>query len=242
MILLDDRVGSKELMRFFPPGRAQLSRLQFGDAMFLGNGPEGLPIHVGIERKALSDMLCSIVDGRFAGHQLPGLLRDYHTVYLIVEGQYRADPETGVLQVPSGRGWNAASFGAKRWMYRDFDGFLTTMEMRYGVKIRRTYNQAETARCIQSLHHWFTDKTFEEHRSGCAFDYSNEPVLLPASLLRRMAAQLKGIGWKRAQAVESHFSSVIDMVLAPVEEWRKVEMIGKKVANDVVEEIWRRKR
>jgi ERCC4-type nuclease len=242
MILLDDRVGSRELMRFFTPQQAKLSRLQFGDAMFLGNGPEGVPLMIGVERKALADMLCSMVDGRFAGHQLPGLLRDYHRVYLVVEGRYRPDPQTGVLQVPGKSGWRSAEFGAKRWMYRDLDGFLTTMENRYNVHVRRTYDQNETARCISNLHHWWTDKTFDEHRSGCAFDYSGEPPLLPTSLLRRMAAQLKGVGWKRAQAVEQHYTSVVDMILAPVEEWRKITGIGKGIAAGVVEEIWKQKR
>ena len=137
--------------------------------------------------------------------------------------------------------WVDADFGAKRWMHRDLNGFLTTMEMHYGLKIRRTYDRCETARVIQDLCHWWQDKSYEEHKSGCAFDFSGEPTLLPATLLRRIAAQLKGIGWKRAQAVEQHFTSVVDMILAPVEEWRRIPGVGPKVATGVVQEIWKQK-
>lgn len=242
MVYVDSRVGSREVMRYLPVGVAQMTKLPFGDAMFLGNGKDDIPVHVGVEIKALGDMLKSIVDGRFAGHQLPGLLRDYHVVYLIIEGKYRPDPDTGLLQVPGpGHRWVEAEYGAKRWMHRDLDGFLTTMEMRYGIKTRRSFDRKESAQIIANLYHWWTDKTYEEHKSGCAFDYSGEPTLLPTSLLRRVAAQLKGIGWKRAQSVEQHFTSVVDMILAPTEEWMRIPGIGFKVARDVVEEIWRQK-
>ena len=240
MILVDDRVGSRELMRYLPPQLAELTRLQFGDAMFLGNGPDG-PLHIGVEVKAIGDMLKSIVDGRFAGHQLPGLLRDFHVVYLIVEGKYRPQKDTGLLQIPWRSTWVDADFGAKRWMHRDLDGFLTTMEMKFAIKIRRTYDRIESARVIQDLHHWWTDKEWEEHHSGHAFDISQQPVLLPASVMCRIAAQLKGIGWTRAHAVEKHFASVIDMILAPEHEWRRVPGVGKKVAAGVVDEIWRQR-
>jgi ERCC4-type nuclease len=121
------------------------------------------------------------------------------------------------------------------------EGFLTSMEMCFPVHVRRSFDRAESAAIIRGLHHWFTDKTFEEHRSGCAFDYSGEPVLHRPTLLRRIAAQLKGIGWKRSQAVERHFSSVPDMILAPEEEWRRIPGVGKTIAKDVVADIWRHK-
>jgi len=240
VIFVDDRVGSRELMRYLPPQLASLTRLQFGDAMWLGNGPDG-PLHIGVEIKAIGDMLKSIVDGRFAGHQLPGLLRDFHVVYLIVEGKYRPQKDTGLLQIPWRSTWVDADFGAKRWMHRDLDGFLSTMEMKFAIKIRRTYDRIESARVIQDLHHWWTDKEWEEHHSGHAFDISQQPVLLPASVMCRIAAQLRGIGWKRAHAVEKHFTSVIDMILAPEHEWQRVSGVGKKIAAGVVEEIWKHK-
>lgn len=239
MLFVDDRTGSKELMRYLPPQLAQLSRLQFGDACWLGNGPEGVPVHIGVEVKAIGDMLKSIVDGRFSGHQLPGLLRDYHVVYLILEGKYRPARETGLIEIPWRNTWVAADFGARPWMHRDLDGFLTTLEMKYGLKLRKTYDRIETARVIQDLYHWWKDKEWDEHMSGHAFDISQEPVLLPASLLTRIAAQFKGIGWKRAHAVGKHFDTVVDMILAPETEWRNIPGIGKKTAADVVDEIWR---
>jgi ERCC4-type nuclease len=242
VLTIDARVGSRELMHYFPEGLAELGHLQFGDASFVGNGPEGCPVLVGIERKELQDMLKSILDGRFAGHQLPGLLRDYHQTYLIVEGKFRADPNTGLLQTPFNKGWRDHQFGTKRWLYRDLDCFLMTMENRYNIRVRRTFDKRETALLISNIHHWWTDKAFEEHKAGQGFDYSGEPILLPASLLRRMAAQLPGIGWKRAQAVEQFFGSVVDMVLAPSVAWRQIPGIGATVAGRVVEAMWRQKK
>ena len=249
MIFIDYRVGSKEMMRYLPPQLAQLARLQFGDAMFLGHGPDG-PLHIGIEVKALADMLNSIITGRFVGHQLPGLLRDYHVVYLILEGRYRPEKQTGLLQIPFRGSWTDANYGSKRWMHRDLDGFLTTMEMKFNVKVRKTFDRIETSRVVQDLHHWWTDKEWDEHHSAEGFDISGQPVLLPASVECRIAAQLKGIGWKRAHAVEKHFRAlgseqgtppIVAMVLAPKEEWGRIPGIGKKTAAGVVEEIWRQK-
>jgi len=243
MLYIDGRVGSRELIRYFAEGTATLTSLQFGDASFIGQGPEEAPVLVGIEVKTLSDMIQSMLNGRFSGHQLPGLLRDYHVVYLIIEGHYRPEPGTGFLQVPRGRGqWIMAPFGTKAWKFRDLEGFLTTIETQYGVRLRRSQNRQETGALIGELYHWWTDKMYAEHRSGQAFDTSHEPILYPTSLVRRVAAQLKGIGWKRSQAVAEHFSSVVDMVLAPAEEWRRITGVGPKLAASVVADLWRKKR
>lgn len=242
MIFIDRRVGSRELMRYLPTGEAQLVHLEFGDAMFLGRGPEEYPVHVGIERKTIDDLVCSLNEGRFQGHQLPGLLRDYHVVYLIVEGRYRANPDSGLLQVPNGkRGeWADRDFGIANWRVRELHGALTTFETRYNVRWRRSFNRQETAEIVRDLHHWWTDKAYEAHRSAQALDFSGEP-LVPASTLRRVAAQLPLIGWKRSGAVADHFRSIHSMVNAPETEWRDIDGIGKKIASGVVQEIWRQK-
>lgn len=242
MILVDHRVGSRELMRYLPSGRAELAHLPFADAMFLGRGPEDIPVHVGIEIKRLDDMLNSMVDGRFAGHQLPGLVRDYHQIYLIIEGHYRPNPETGVLQVHNGRPakWIDLELGTKQWTARELHGFLTTIETRYHVHLRRAFDRRETAGLILDLHHWWSDKLYEAHRSAQAIDFSGEP-LIPASTLRRVAAQLPLIGWKRSGAVADHFPSIASMVMASELEWRHIDGIGQKIAAGVVRELWREK-
>lgn len=229
-------------MRYLPTGTAELTHLEYADAAFLGSGPEGMPVHVGIEIKRLDDMLASMVNGRFSGHQLPGLLRDYHRIYLIVEGHYRPNPETGVIQVHNGKParWTDLDLGTKAWTARELHGFLTTIETRYAVHLRRSFDRRDSAGLVLDLHHWWTDKDYDEHRSGHAIDSSGEP-LLAASTLRRIAAQLPKIGWKRSGAVADHFNSVVDMVLAPAEEWRRIEGVGKTIAAGVVDELWRQR-
>lgn len=242
MIFVDHRVGSRELMRHLPTGTAELTHLQFADAMFLGRGPDDIPVHVGIEVKRLDDILNSMVDGRLAGHQLPGLLRDYHQVYLIIEGHYRPNPESGVIQVHNGKPakWVDLELGTKQWTTRELHGFLTTIETRYNVRLRRSFDRRESAGCVLDLYHWWTAKLYEAHRSAQAIDFSGEP-LVPASTLRRVAAQLPLIGWKRSGAVADHFDSIGDMVMASELDWRRIEGIGPKIAAGVIRELWREK-
>lgn len=242
MIFIDNRVGSREMMRYLPTGSAELTRLQFADAMFIGRGPDEIPTHVGIEVKRLDDILNSMVDGRLTGHQLPGLLRDYHVIYLIVEGHYRPNPETGVIQVHNGKPakWVDLELGTKYWTARELHGFCTTIETRYNVHLRRSFDRRESAGLVLDLYHWWTGKIYEAHRSAQAIDFSGEP-LLPASTLRRVAAQLPLIGWKRSGAVADHFNNIAEMVLADEKDWKGIEGIGPKIAAGVVQEIWRHK-
>lgn len=241
MIFIDDRIGSKDLIKHMPENSAQLTRLRFGDAMFLGNGPEGCPVHVAMELKTIGDILACIIDGRFSGHQLPGLLAHYHVIYLIIEGKHRPDPRTGLLQVPGSRGWRDADYGAKRWMYRDLDCFLSTMEMKAGIKVRRSYDRKESAQILLAQHHWWTAKDYDEHRAHEAFDISGEPSVVRPSLLRRIAAQLPGIGWQKAQAVEKHFPDVVTMMVADEREWRKIAGVGKTLSLRIIDEIQKQK-
>jgi ERCC4-type nuclease len=82
----------------FPYGMSKIERMQFGDFSWLGNGPDGAPWSIGVERKTIGDMIQSITSDRFSGHQLPGLLNTYNAVYVLVEGLYRPDQRTGVLE------------------------------------------------------------------------------------------------------------------------------------------------
>ena len=73
-ITVDPRAGSADL---FEPLKARklpvrLSKLEAGDVAFIGNGPEGRPVPVGIEYKKLPEMLGCFRD-RFAGHQIIGM-------------------------------------------------------------------------------------------------------------------------------------------------------------------------
>lgn len=157
MILVDDRAGSKEMLDLLPPGMAQITRMPYGDCAWTGNGPDGVPVPVGVEIKRLNDVLQCIESGRFAGHQLPGLRRYYTVAYLIVEGIFRAG-SGGVLETLHEGRWVAASHGMRRYLHRDLWSWLTTMETCGGVLVRVTQGRQDTAEAVEQLYRWWTHR------------------------------------------------------------------------------------
>src|SRR5271169_4444109 len=127
MILLDDRVGSHELLPYFSPYGVQVesTRLDYGDACWVGKGPDG-DCMVGVERKTIGDFISSMRGKRLAGHQLPGLMSSYEFTYLIVEGIYRPG-ETGELEQRQGHGKGKSGWGWKGMgvRYREVDNHLS---------------------------------------------------------------------------------------------------------------------
>jgi len=239
MIVLDNRVGSKELLSHFPKSLAKLGNLEYADACFLGNGPEG-PVMVGVERKALGDLLSSMQTGRLAGHQLLGLINSYHTVYLIVEGIWRTDPRSGLLEVRRGQGWTPFGFGKRQWMTKEMDNFLNTLEVIGGVVVRTTPSMRETASLITNTYHWWS-KEWEDHKSHLAIHKGrvrqDSVLLTKPSLVRRVSAELAGISFTRSKEVDRKFKSVKEMVAASKEDWLSIPSIGEGIASSVMKEL-----
>lgn len=235
-MLIDDRAGSKQFIKWLDP--ATLARLSYGDVSFMGEGPDGRPVPIGIELKQLSDVLKCITDGRFSSHQLPGLRASYEVVYLVFYGPYKCDLETGTLLVPRQGDWKTAHIGSRGFMYRELDSWLSSIELRGGVRIRRTWNVREAATVCQSLFSWW-GKEWDKHRAHAELQdvVLEQVMLLPPTLLRKIAAQLPGVGWKRSRDVSTHFNSVLEMVLASSEEWQSIQGIGKVIANKVIKAI-----
>lgn len=249
MIHLDPRRGSGDLLPLFPPNTASLRSMDFGDAAWLGNGPDDSPVLVGAEIKRLEDVLQCIGNGRFIGHQLPGLVNSYNSAYLIVEGVWKRDRE-GVMVTPRRRGdgsawWVPVTLGYRNFMVRDFEGWLTTVEQLGGIKIRRSQSRQGTVAVVMDLYHWWTAKEYNRHRSLCAFDnsQSHEAPMLKPGLVRRVAAQLPGIGWERSHYVAATFPSVREMANAREEDWAAIKWqtrdgrnqgIGMGIAKKVV--------
>lgn len=243
MILVDSRTGSKELLPLFPKGMARLDTLPFGDFSFIGNGPEGLPLMIGVERKTIREIASTISDGRLVGHQIPGLLQHYAVVYLVVEGRWTGHASTGILLENTTSGAREVQNGTVRFMAADIRKFLSTLENMAGVRLRYTPSMRDTTQEVLALHSWWTNKEWEEHRAHIAIQYPPVDTIMfrKPSLMQYWAACLPGVGWKRSRAVERHFPSIIDMVLSDEKEWQKIEGIGKGVAKKVIEAInWRR--
>lgn len=243
MLQLDTRTGQEELEQLIKKRgiKVEVTKLEFGDAAFLGHGPQDEPVCVGIEIKKVADVLKCITDGRFAGHQLPGLVASYEFAWLLVEGQFRADMHTGVLQITGHKGYfHDAHIGARQFMYRDLDHWLLTMSIKTGIKVIRAFNRYETAQILADIYTWFTDKGYDGHKSHLAMDTSRDPdrsLLVKPSLVRRVASQLPGIGLEKSAAVSKVFPSIESMIAAPEELWRNIPGIGVKIAANVVRAI-----
>ena len=236
-ITIDDRENASLFLHHMPHGSYVLSRLEYGDACFIGNGPDDVPVLIGVERKSIGDLLNSITSGRFSGHQLPGLLNSYNVVYLVVEGLWRPG-DSGLLETRIGKDWQILERG-RRWMYSDVECWLTTIEQMSGIYLRMAPTPAETAVIIRSLHQWWCSKDYMDHRAHLTMHKPRDTALLrKASLVRVMAAELPGIGWVRSEGVEKRFSTVADLVVADVKDWMSIEGIGRSTAEKVVRAIY----
>lgn len=238
MIYLDNRVGSKDLLPLLPKNTAELTHLEYGDAMFLGQGIDETPITIGIERKRINDMLTSMTSGRLSGHQLPGLTACYDVVYIVVEGLWRPNPRDGILEVPGRNGWRAVSLGARRFMCKELWSFINTLQLLAGVYVWRTGTARATAQWLTNLYHWHGSKPLDAHKSHTAqhIQYAQLSTKQPP-LVQRVAAQLPGVGFGKSKNISKRFESLLDMVLASERDWRGIEGIGKVLAKRIVTEI-----
>ena len=250
-VYVDWRTGSGELLSTLQtvglraelagPGKGQL---EAGDFCFMGYGHRGLCM-VGIERKTITDLLGCMRDNRLVDIQFPRMLKLYDHRYLIIEGLNRAHPDTGILQ----QGWQNRDgklywqdvlLGRQRFMWQDFDGFLTTLE-HSPVRIRRTYDEWQTARTIRAMHHWYTKCTWDRHKSLKGLYYQPNPVMSldldEKDLVRRWAADLRHIGPERSLAVSQKFSTGLELATASVDDWKIPGVIGPVIARRVWQEI-----
>ncbi len=76
----------------------------------------------------------------------------------------------------------------------------------------------------------------EKH--GSLEQFYHQPVridlLRKPSLIRKVAAELPGIGWEKSKGIAVKFGSVAAMVEASVADWETVPGIGKSLAQSSV--------
>ena len=239
MIKVDARVGSAHLGPLFAELKMpfEVTTLAFGDAAFLGYGPDG-PIAIGVELKLIADLIASLHSGRLVGHQLPGLLRDYQRVYVVVEGFYRANRRTGQLEMPYGKGWRPIYAGKRPIFWSDIEKFLVGLE-EWGVRVHRTRTSRETARLIARVLWGYWSKDYEDHRSldavyvPPALSLVSEDVV--THRLRQVATCLPGIGAGRSKTVAKRFKSIYGLATADVKAWEGLEGIGSHMAGAIVQ-------
>lgn len=203
--------------------------LAYGDVMFLGKGPAG-PLLIGIEYKKLSDLLQSWYDNRLLGHQLPGMQNSFDINYLLVEGVYSCDTD-GSLRVLRERGWRKHESETK---YENLRGWLYTLQVCYGVTVMESPNLLSSAVQVASLYRWWA-KEFNHHGSSMYVHLPDlrRKLLLPTPV-QRVASTFPGVGTEKLGDIAEKFSSIRGMVNADIEEWMKIDGIGKTRAEKIV--------
>lgn len=234
-IQVDDRAGSAQLA---PKLRqlgceVDLCRMDFGDVAFDGKAHGGSPVSVGIEVKTIDDCLACITSGRFAGHQLPGLVKCYDHIWLLIQGEWRMATSGALEYRRTGHGggqyWTAAGGGQRAWMWKDFEGWINSVTILGGIRVHRVGTWREGAQWLKTLYSWFQR---DEHKSvqvvyGGKQLFPDTALLTKPSLVRRVAAQLPGIMEKRSSFVAQRFKTMQQMVNASVDDWAKIEIITK---------------
>jgi ERCC4-type nuclease len=244
MILIDDRAGSKDLIKpLLAAGLpAELTRLESADIAFIGKGPKGTALDIGIELKRLdggsTDLAQSLRSGRLAGHQLPkmvGAKGAYDYAWLLVEGMWRHNDQ-GQVVVYKGpkRGWSVIP---GRMSASELEKQLLTLELCGGLHVRYTNGRSDTIRFIGALYRWFTDKDLDKHKSHLAVH--DAPTLTPVSEYRAFYMRLPGVGHQVSLAVENHFKGgPRQAVCAGVAEWSEIttgeKKLGTKKATTIV--------
>lgn len=249
MITIDDRevdrgTPSLELQPLIESlgVKTHLERLEFGDYSFTGNGPAGAGLAlIGVERKRVKDLLSSMRTSRLHGLQIPGMVPRYDFSYLIVEGVVRRNPENGLLEQPHRNGqWYPVELGSSRFMWQDFDHFLTSTEMT-SVKVRRTGSPHQSAEVLVSLWHYFNDKLWEEHKSWKVIYTPPDPVIAMGEvpLVRRWAKELEGVGYEKSLVVADRFKTGWMLAHAELGNWLnpKIKGIGETIAKRAVKAI-----
>jgi len=250
VVSVDPRTGSGDLLPMFQaagiPSRHET--LLYGDVQLIGRGPEERPVLIGVEIKAVNDLLQCFVSKRFVGQredgtpgQLAGMLSAYEIVYLAVEGTMVC--VNGELRVLRGGHMERPAAGDRPWRYDTIQAWLHSIR-RTGVDVVQTHSRRDTADWIASAYRWWNGKAFEEHESHVGFRkkalaFSLTDTYIVSRKMKVAASLSEGMGMKRARAAAAYFPSVAAMVNATEAEWMQVEGVGKKLAAKLAAEARR---
>lgn len=218
------------MMKFFRDAHidARLLKLEFGDVAFEGCGPRG-PVLVGIELKTVGGLLGDLTTGRFAGHQVPGMQKEYQYRYLVVEGPVRPAND-GMLEVPRGGGiWWSPS---PRMMYIDYLKYIDDVRLRGGFHVWPTGNKLETMAFIGATYRGW-QKKWEDHKALKVFNEAQDVGIVhlaPPSLTRLWARDLPGIGFEKSEGFDRKFKTPLQLAHGTEADFRGIAGVGKMLA------------
>lgn len=238
MIIIDSRVGSRELIPYIQRigTKVEMTSLEFGDACFEGNGPKGR-MAVGVERKTLSDILNCIDDSRYAAHQRPGMLAMYQVSILMIEGVWKPDTVTGyLLECVRTLTWQPFRYRTQMTRYSKLFRYLLSVQLA-GTSVMITRDIEHTAYNICECFSYF-QKRWEDHTALLETQKLNMPSLTgKPSLVRRWASELEGVGVKHSMDAERIFRTPFELAQGDEQDWIQVPGVGAKLARSIVKQI-----
>ena len=227
MIFLTEAPNDADLIPLLG-AKAQVIPLSHGDFSWFGVWEDSDPIQVCGDRKKVDDLIKCVNDGRHLSQVERAHAAGYRYQFVIIEGRYRRGKD-GLLEVPRAGKWNTHFTNVE---YHRVEAYLNQLTWYGHVRVMTSHTPSETADRVVELYSMF-QRPPEEHTSLNAI-YSEAPPQVrmfgPPSLIKKVAKELPGVGWKRAAAVEAQFPSVLALAQATPEDIEKVEGIGKRIA------------
>ncbi len=166
-----------------------------------------LSTRVALEYKRVPDFVDSIIDGRLL-QQLKSLKEYYLRPLIIVEG-------------------TEDIYSIRKIDPKAIQGMLATIAVSYGIPLLYTKNSKETASLISSIAKREQDEGYKEFTM-----HSAKPLTMKEQQ-EYLISSLPGIGPKLAKPLLEKFGSPEKVFSASLEELQKVELIGKKKAENI---------
>lgn len=230
-VLVDDRVGSKELVPIFNKAgiATKLCRLDSADFAFEGQGPlsgpwsggeaEHGPFMLGFERKTVPDYIESLQKGRVI-EQLARMQKAYARCYVIIEGPTRNNHQTGMVEysVYTPSTWTTGRITGGRQGSMPIAAFwnsLATLE-EAGVRVRTTYDQRATVDLVVALRAWW-QKPYEEHDTH-KMVYMPDMKMEEGNNMARVGRAL-GLGHAAAYRLGQKWKSLDELAAATIDDW-----------------------
>jgi ERCC4-type nuclease len=225
LIYLTTAANDRDLVKQFHETEAVVAPIPYGDAVVEGLSDDG---HVSIcgERKKPLDLIQCINSGRHIRQVRDAYEHKFKHYFLVVEGILKQGSD-GEVEYRTGTNWTRTGMPWTR-----YQSYINQLHYLMGVNVLYSTGVRGTAEIIRSIHDFF--QTID-HSSLKQFHSPNPSLLSNPSLLRRVAKELPGIGWERSLLVESHWTSIRDMVNATPEEWTQIDGIGKGISKRIDE-------
>ena len=121
------------------------------------------------------------------------------------------------------------------------DTYINELDIYAGVLVKRSRSLRETVEIVLNLYTMFQTAP-EDHSSLTKVWTAPRPQAMsflskPPSLVRVIASDLPGVGWKRSEMFDKEFDSVKDMINADRARLTDMEGIGGKTADGILDAI-----